>query len=190
MESGELTVEYLAWNCRDFTKMASAVAPFYVIDRSTFILSYHILLSDQVTNTRWGFTCLSLVMFLQKGREWKKVERYLMLSPHLPSALLWKGQGNQNDFVSEAVQLSLQRHLDFVCATLSTTNCGKFFKRWEYQTITSASWEIYMQVKKQQLELDMEQWTGSKLRKEYLKAVYCHPAYLTYMQSTSCEMPG
>ena len=45
-----------------------------------------------------------------------------------------------------------------------------------------------MQVKKQQLELDMEQWTGSKLGKEYLKAVYCHPAYLTYMQSTSCDM--
>ena len=47
-----------------------------------------------------------------------------------------------------------------------------------------------MQVKKQQLELDMEQWTGSKLGKEYIKAVYCHPAYLTYMQSTSCEIPG
>ena len=47
-----------------------------------------------------------------------------------------------------------------------------------------------MQVRKQQLELDMEQQTGSKLGKEYLKAVYCHPAYLTYMQSTSCEMPG
>ena len=46
-----------------------------------------------------------------------------------------------------------------------------------------------MQVKKQQLELDMEQQTGSKLGKEY-KAVYCHPAYLTYMQSTSWEMPG
>ena len=45
-----------------------------------------------------------------------------------------------------------------------------------------------MQVKKQQLELDMEQWTGSKLRKEYIKAVYCHLAYLTYMQSTSYEM--
>ena len=50
--------------------------------------------------------------------------------------------------------------------------------------------EICMQVKKQQLELDMEQQTGSKLRKEYIKAVYCHPAYLTYIQSTSCEMPG
>ena len=51
------------------------------------------------------------------------------------------------------------------------------------------SWEIYIQVKKQQVELDLEQWTGSKLGKEYVKAVYCHPAYLTYMQSTSCEMP-
>ena len=47
-----------------------------------------------------------------------------------------------------------------------------------------------MQVKKQQLELDMEQQTGSKYRKEYVKAVYCHPAYLTYMQSTSWEMLG
>ena len=47
-----------------------------------------------------------------------------------------------------------------------------------------------MQVKKQQLEPDMEPWTGSKLEKEYIKAAYCHPAYLTYMQSTYCEMPG
>ena len=47
-----------------------------------------------------------------------------------------------------------------------------------------------MQVKKQQLELDMEQWTGYKLGKEYIKDVYCHPVYLPYMQSTSCEMPG
>ena len=69
-----------------------------------------------------------------------------------------------------------------------TTNCGKFLKRWEYQTTWPASWEICMQVKKQQLEPDMEQWTGSKLGKEDVKAVYCHPAYLTYMQSTSWEM--
>ena len=47
-----------------------------------------------------------------------------------------------------------------------------------------------MQVKKQPLELDMEQWTGSKLENEYIKAVYCHSAYLTSMQNTSCEMPG
>ena len=66
----------------------------------------------------------------------------------------------------------------------------KFFKRWEYQTTLSASWEICMQVKKQQLERDMEQQTGSKSGKEYVKAVYCHSAYLTYMQSTSCKMLG
>ena len=47
-----------------------------------------------------------------------------------------------------------------------------------------------MQVKKQQLEPDMEQWTGSKLGKECIKAVYCHPAYLTSTQSTSCERQG
>ena len=47
-----------------------------------------------------------------------------------------------------------------------------------------------MQVKKQQLEPDMEQWTGSKLGKVYVKAVYCHPAYITSMQSTSCEIAG
>ena len=71
---------------------------------------------------------------------------------------------------------------------LITANCEKFFKKWEYQTIWPASWEICKQVKKQQLELDMEQQTGSKSGKEYVKAVYCHPAYLTYMQSTSSEM--
>ena len=47
-----------------------------------------------------------------------------------------------------------------------------------------------MQIKQQQSELNMEQQTGSKLGKEYIKAVYCHPAYLTYMQSTSCKMLG
>ena len=47
-----------------------------------------------------------------------------------------------------------------------------------------------MQVKKQQLEMDMEQWTGSKVGKEYIKAAYCHSAYFNSRQSTSCEMPG
>ena len=61
-----------------------------------------------------------------------------------------------------------------------TTNCGKFFKIWKYQTTWPASWEIHMEVKKQQLEPDMEQ-TGSKLGKEYIKAVYCYPGYFNYM---------
>ena len=55
----------------------------------------------------------------------------------------------------------------------------KILKRWAYQTTWPASWEICMQVRKEQLELDMGQQTGSKLGKDYIKAVYCHPAYLT-----------
>ena len=60
----------------------------------------------------------------------------------------------------------------------------------EYQTTWPASSDTCIQVRKQQLELDMEHQTGSKLEKEYVKAVYCHPAYLTYMQSTSREIVG
>ena len=66
-----------------------------------------------------------------------------------------------------------------------TTSYGKFLK-----TTLPASWETCMKVKKQQLEPDMEAWAGSNLGKEYIKAVYCHPAYLTSMQSTLCEMLG
>ena len=58
-----------------------------------------------------------------------------------------------------------------------TTNYGKFLKRWEYQTSLPVAWETCMQDKMQQLESDMEQMTGSKLGKEYIKAVYCHPAH-------------
>ena len=76
--------------------------------------------------------------------------------------------------------------LDFV----DHNKLGKHLERWEYQTILAVSWKTCMQVKKQQLEQDMEQWIGSKLRKEYVKAIYCQTAYLTYMQSTSCEMLG
>ena len=54
----------------------------------------------------------------------------------------------------------------------------KILKRWKYQTIWPESWETCMQVRKQQLELDMEQQTGSKSEKEYVKAIYWHPAYL------------
>ena len=85
-----------------------------------------------------------------------------------------------------------QKNICFIDYTktfdLVETNCWKFLKRWKYQTTLPVSWETYMQVKKQQLGLDMEQRTGSKLRKKLIKAVYCHFGYLTYMQSTSCEM--
>ena len=63
-----------------------------------------------------------------------------------------------------------------------TTKCGKFLKTWKYQNTLLVTRETHMQVKKQPLELDMGQMTGSKLGKEYNKTVYCHPVYLTYMQ--------
>ena len=79
-----------------------------------------------------------------------------------------------------------------------TTNCGKFFKRWEYQTTLPVSFETNMWIKKQQLELDMKQQTNSKLGKEYVKAVYCHAGLFTtepprkplHVQNASHEMPG
>ena len=89
----------------------------------------------------------------------------------------------------------LQKNIYFALLMMSkpltvwiTIDYGKFLKRWEYQTTLPASWEICMQAKKQQLETNMEQQSGSKLGKEYIKVVYCHPAYLTYMQSTSSKM--
>ena len=113
-----------------------------------------------------------------------------------------KGRGTRNQiakisWIIEKARALQKKHLPLALLITPkpltvgiTANCGKFFKRWEYQTTWSASWEICAQVKKQQLELDMEKETGFKLGKEYVKAVYCHPAYLTYMQSTSCKMPG
>ena len=100
--------------------------------------------------------------------------------------ILWiiKKQGSSRE-TSISALLTMPQPLTI----LITINCGKFWKKWEHQTTWPASWEICMQVKKQQLEPDMEQRTGSKLGKEYIKAVYCHLAYLIYMQSTSCEMP-
>ena len=79
---------------------------------------------------------------------------------------------------------------------LLTFDCVDHNKLWKILKETGIPdhliclWEISMQVKKQQLELDTEQQTGSKSGKEHVKAVYCHPAYLTYMQSTSYEMLG
>ena len=79
----------------------------------------------------------------------------------------------------------------WLCGSQQTVeNSQRDFKNLKLKTTWSASWEIFMQVRKQQLELDMEQQTSSKLGKEYVKAVYCHSAYLTYMQSTSWETLG
>ena len=88
---------------------------------------------------------------------------------------------NAREFQKKKRSISAILTMPKPLAVWITINFGKFWKRWEYQTTWPASWEICMQAKKQQLELHMEQQTGSKLGKEYVKAVYCHPAYLTYM---------
>ena len=105
----------------------------------------------------------------------------------LPTSVeLWKSKGIPKKYLFSSSLLTMLKPL----TVWITTNCEKFLKRWEYQTTLPASWETCMQVTKQQLELDKEQWTGSKLGKESVKAEYCHPAYLTYVQSRSCEIPA
>ena len=86
-----------------------------------------------------------------------------------------------------------QKNICFIdyAKTFDCVDHNKLWKILQGMEITlPASWETCMQVKKKQLEMDMKQQLGSKLGKEDIKAIYCHPAYLTYMQSTSCKMPA
>ena len=116
--------------------------------------------------------------------------------PDVPAGFK-KDRGTRNQIAHICWIIEKAREFQFASALLTmpklltvwiTTNCGTFWERCEYETTWPASWETCMQVRKKQLELDMEQQTGSKSGKEFIKAVYCHPAYLTYMQSTSWEM--
>ena len=116
-----------------------------------------------------------------------------------------KGRGTRDQIadICWIIEKEFQKNIYFCCidyakardcvdynaaAAAAPKYCGKFWKRREYQTTWHASWEICMKVKKQQLELDLEQQTGSKLGKEYIKDIYYHPAYLTCRQSTSREV--
>ena len=96
------------------------------------------------------------------------------------SAGSWKKQENSRKTSISSLLTLLKPLIVWV-----TTNCGKFLKSWEYKTTLPASCKTCIQIKKQQLEPDMEQQIGSKLGKEYVKTIYCHLAYLIYMQSTS-----
>ena len=111
-----------------------------------------------------------------------------------------KGRGTRNQIVNihwimqKTTEYQNNIYLCFIdyVKVFDCVNHNKLWKkkRWEYQTTLRISWETSIQVDKQRLEPYMEQLTGSKLGKEYIKAVYCHPAYLTYMQNISCEMLG
>ena len=128
---------------------------------------------DQIANIHW---------IIKKSREFQKRQR---------------SQRSNCQHLLDHPEREFQKNIYFcfidsakVIDCVDQINCGKFWKRLAYQTTWPASWKTCMQVRKQQLELDMEQQTGSKSGKEYVKAVYCHPAYLTYMQSTSWEILG
>ena len=97
-------------------------------------------------------------------------------------------QKKEENFKRTSTSASLTTLKVFDCEDHNTL--WKILQVLKYQTTLTASCKTVMQVKKQQLEADMEQQTGSKLGKEYVKAIYYHPAYLTYMQIMSCEMPG
>ena len=119
--------------------------------------------------------------------------------PYVPVGFI-KGRGTRDQIASirwimekvRAFQKNIySRFFDYAKAFVwIATNYGEFLKSWKYQTSLPVSWETCMWAKKQQLEQDIELWTGSELEKEYNKAVCCHLAYLTSMQSTSCETLG
>ena len=107
-----------------------------------------------------------------------------------------KGRGTRDQIanirwiIEKAREFQKNCFIDYAKAFDCVDQTWKFLKRWEYQTTLPASWETCMQVNKQHLEPHMEQWTGSKLGKEYVKAVYSHSVYFTSMQSTSYEILG
>jgi len=102
------------------------------------------------------------------------------------SAGSWKKQESSRETSTSAL-LTMPKPL----TVWITTNYGKFFKSWEYQTTWPASWEVCMQVRKQQLELEHGTWNNGLVpNKKRSPSVYCHPAYFACMPSTSWEMPG
>ena len=117
-----------------------------------------------------------------------------IMCPHLKK----KGTGTRDQIANirwikeKAREFQKNIYLCFIdCAKAFVwimTNCGKLLERWEYQTILPFSWETCMRIKKQKLEHCVEQLIDSKLRKEYDRAVCCHPVSLTYMLSTLWEM--
>ena len=122
---------------------------------------------------------LQLELRMSRCKSWvyKKAEEREIKLPTFAGS--WRKQRNSRK-ASTSASLNMLKSL----IVWMTKNCGKIVKRWEYQTTLTISWEICTQVNNQQLDLDMEQLTGSNLVKEYDKATHCHLDYLTSMQST------
>ena len=138
---------------------------------------------------------------ITKSRTWLSIwtelrlQQYVNREPPDVQAGIRKGRGTRDQtanirwIIEEATEFQKNIYFCFIDYAkafdyVDHNKLWTFLKRWEYQITWPASWEVYMQVKKQQLKLDMEQQTGSKYEKEYVKAVYCHHSYLNYMKST------
>ena len=128
--------------------------------------SFHMLAKQCSKFSKSGFNSTWIMNFQMFKIDLEKAEEPEIKLP--TSAGSWKKQENSRK--TSFALLTMPNPL----TVWITTNCRKSIKRWEYQTTWPASWGICIQVKKQQLELDMEQQTGSILGKECIKAVYCH----------------
>ena len=146
------------------------------------LFSFHILARFCSEFFKLGFSSMWSEDFHVYKLDLEKAEE-----PDLKLPTFVRSQRNEenSEKTSTSDSLTLLKSL----TVWTVTSCRKFFKRWEYQTTIPAFWETCIQIKKQQLELDMEQKSDSKLGKEYIKAVYCYSACFTYMQSISWEMP-
>ena len=145
--------------------------------------SSHILAKWSSKFSKSGFNSMWTVNFQMFKLDLEKAEE---LEIKLPTSTGSSKKQESSTKTSTSALLAMPKPL----TVWITTICGKLSKRWDYQTTRPASWEICMQDKKQQLELDMEQQNGSKSGKEYVRAVYYHSAYLTSLQRTWCEMLG
>ena len=142
--------------------------------------SFHILTRLYSKSFKLGFSSMWTENFQIYKLGFEEVEEPPEIK--LPTSIgSWRKQGNSRK-TSTSASLTMLKPL---CGPQQS---GKFLKRGEYQTTVPASRKTCMQIKKQQSELDMKQWIGSKLGKVYDKAVYCHPVKLTSMQSTSSQL--
>ena len=143
--------------------------------------SFHILARLCSKSFKVGFSSTWIKNFQISKLNLEKAEE-----PEIKLPTFAESQKKQREFLKKSTSASLTTLKPLT--VWFTANCGKFLKRWDYQITLPASWETCMQDKQQQLVLDMGQQTASVLGKGYIKAVYCHSAYLTSMQSTSCKM--
>ena len=123
-----------------------------------------------------AFKCLFLRLYLKSNQEYLPVHSlnclFLNNQAEEPEIKLPTSAGSlEKQESSRKTSISALLTMPKPLTVWITINCGKFWRRWEYRTTWPASWETYMQVRKQQLELNMEQQAGSKEEKEYVKAV-------------------